>query len=193
MPAVPALRTWTVGELANAAELNANIRDPINFWRQPPMFLAYWNQAITNPINSIANDTWTLLTWAGGVLVDSEGGYSGSGGRITAVRSGLYDIRAQILYTTNTTGGRALKIERVTPGGTRTIIIESGAISSCSTDFAGIANVESSVRTGDFGYHLDAGDYIEVYTRQTSGGALTYIGHATEQYTWACMRWVALT
>lgn len=185
MTPVPTQRTWTPGELATAATLNSDVRNPVNFYRQRPMNLNYLiaNQSIT------PTDTWVLVDWSGGELVDSEGG--GSGGVITVVRSGLYDISMQGLFDTNTTGGRALKCERTTPGLVTTVITETGMISSCSTDFPGIANVETTVRLCDPGYYLDAGDTLRFYARQTSGGALNLDGHATEQYTWCCVRWVA--
>jgi len=188
VPAVPTLRTWVSGEMASAAILNSEIRDPANFYRRTPWFYG-WNN---NPSHiSVANNVWQAIPW-GNSTIDTENGYAGgSATQIAIVRAGLYEIRGQSLWATNTTGGRAMKVERIQGTSTRTVITETGMISSCSADFAGIANVETSVRLGDIGFYLDAGDRIEFFARQNSGGALHLLGHATEKWTWASARWVA--
>lgn len=186
---VPVLRTWAPGELATAAMLNNNVRDPAVFYKQRPMFLAYKLAASTQ---SLANATWTGVTWDLGTLIDSENMYPGSGDEITIVRPGLYDIRAQGLFATNVNGGRALGVDLVRANGTPVYgICSTGMISSCSTDYQGFHTYQTTVRLGDLGYYFGAGDKIKLMSCQTSGGNLDLLGNDTHNYTWICLRWVA--
>ena len=187
MGSVPVLRTWAPGELATAAMLNNNVRDPAVFYKQRPMFLArnLGNQSLTN-------STWTAVTWGLGTLVDSENMYPGSGSDITIVRPGLYDIRAQGFFAANTNGGRALGVDLVRANGTPVYgICSTGMISSCSNDFPGFHTYETTVRLGDLGYYFGAGDKIKLMACQTSGGNLDLVGDSTNNFTWICVRWVA--
>lgn len=168
--------------------LNSNVRDPASFFLSPPMCF------LTNTANlSIANDTWTLVTW-NVEIVDSENHHSvlSATGQINVIRTGLYDLRAIAWFAFDVDGGRAIKIERVTSGGTRTVLLESGAYSAMGLPDAGAVNVETAVQLGDSGVFLDAGDYLEVYVRHTAGASLNLLfDGTTNQLTWFAMRWVA--
>ena len=190
MVALPSLRTWSPGEMANAAMLNANVRDPVNFYRQPPMF---YGRLLTTV--SIANNAWTSVgSWF--TEVDTENGYPGGGTDITVRQTGTYDIRAIAFFAPNAAGTRACKIERIAAGsGTSYTMIEAGQVSSANDPDGlsgpGTATVDTTVRIGDPGYQLFAGDRVRMWVAQTSGGGLNLMGAANDTFTYFCMQWVA--
>jgi len=105
MGSVPVLRTWAPGELATAAMLNNNVRDPAVFYKQRPMFLArnLGNQSLTN-------STWTAVTWGLGTLVDSEDMYPGSGSEL---KDSLQRIPTEVARWASTWSGRTEPLSTV--------------------------------------------------------------------------------
>lgn len=190
MPAVPSLRTWSAGELATAAMLNANLRDPDLFCATMPHCL------VTNTANvSIPNTTWTAVTWNTEV-VDSENMHSvlSNTSIINIVRSGLYDVRGCGHFASDVDGSRGVKIEKIAAGsGVRTIVVESGAASSWSAPEGGSDAMATVVHAGDPGVFLGAGDQLEMSVIHSAGASLNLLGAYPDMYSWLSVRWVAVS
>jgi hypothetical protein len=105
---IPTLKTWNAGETVTAATLNANMRDPGNFYKAVPAAYAYMTAAAA---------ITTAATWQVVALdtenYDNDGMYTtGTPGRITIVTPGLYFIEGQVRYANVSSGTyRAARIQ----------------------------------------------------------------------------------
>jgi hypothetical protein len=108
---------------------------------------------------------------------DSDGMHSTSSntGRITATTAGLYSVRFNLAFAANATGIRTASLRK---NGTEVTFARTPATS------AGIAACG-----GAFDVYLAAGDYLELWGTQTSGGALASSAGASGTTMQA--RWVA--
>lgn len=157
MATVPVTRTWVAGEVVTAAHFNNNIRDVLNYLLAPPIFRARQTVA-----QSVANSTDTVITFTT-EDVDSAGGHSNSSNtsRYTYVYPGWMRHSGGICYVSNATGIRLLDWAKNGTGveGTRTILPAiSGFVHSMAARTEHI-----------FG---NVGDYVELRSLQSSGGAL---------------------
>lgn len=189
---VPVLRTWFTGEVANAAELNANIRDPLQFFlNRPYLFL-------TNTANvSIPASASTLLSW-NTELADTDGMHNtlSNPARVTVVTPGLYDIEVLLLFagtaTTDSTS-RAVQI-RLNAGGSSTggtRITDNRSTSATSAITGQTDTIESTVQVSAYQF-LNIGDTVEFFAFQDTAGALNLLCQASgDMWTYATMRWVA--
>ena len=186
--AIPSTRTWVPGDLATGPLLNSQIRDVVNFEKTRPR---YWTTL--NSDLSVANNTWTDVTWNGD-LHDSDDIHTGSSALITFVTNGLYDIRCQAMWAANTTGRRAVRIMDNAAG---TSIIHHGILSSIAapdgsayTGFTQDTSQEVSILR-----YCAAGFVLKVQVWQNSGGALALMGDlgASNIESYLSIRWVAST
>lgn len=195
MSAVPNQRDWAKGELATAATMNDNIRNPITFYRQRPIWIG---QKITNsPLGSSTG--YADLTWAlGESFPDSENMNVAGNTYITAVRPGLYVLEMQAVFDANAAGTRRVRIgvTRFSTGVFSTIY-DHGQGSSGAPSFlhggstAPQTNEETTVQAHDPGTYLATGDKVFFGVGQNSGSTLNVQGNTFGGFTWACARWVA--
>jgi hypothetical protein len=193
----PSMRTWTPGELATSVLLNAQIRDPISFARQRP------HHFLTNTANISHTTTgaWQAITW-NTEIPDEPNGHGTANSFITCQVSGLYDIRCQVLWQANATGGRALRLINhgaTSIGGVATngTLVHVGMMSSCMTpDGAAFTlNTVESAQEVSCKRLLQAGDAVRVEAFQNSGGALNMLADyaATQIHSYFSLRWLAST
>ena len=194
MVAFPALRTWTPGDLATNTLLNAQVRDTAKFMKAVP------HHHVTDTANiSIPNNTWTAITWNTD-LVDDPDGHGLSNSFITCQIAGLYDIRCQVEWSANATGGRAIRLINhgsTSIGGvtTNNSLVHVGMMSSCMTPdgAAWTGNTVDSAQEVSCKRSLQAGDAIRVEAWQNSGGALNIMRDYTNThiYSYFSLRWIA--
>lgn len=178
---VPAPRTWVVS-FVDEEDLNDEIRDPLLFLLGTPRVGVY-----KSGDGSLANDTWDEINF-NAEAYDSHGAHDNStnNSRIGVPESGLYDIRISVEFEANATGSRRVNVRKNAAGSqTSGTSLRFKVVNAV----AGAGN-ETTVDMS-FEAQLVAGDYIEVFCHQTSGGPLDVIG--TLDGTAASIRWVAKT
>jgi hypothetical protein len=155
----PSQRTWSVGDIVTAAEMNANVRDSVNFLAAVPLFIALQQTA-----QSIANASGggTPLNFAdvSGVIVDSYNGHSTSSNpsRYAAQVAGWYKVEGRSGWVPSGTG---LRIAGTSVNGT----VQKYGTAAPVAGSNWIASVSDIL-------FLNVGDYVEVLGYQTSGAAL---------------------
>jgi hypothetical protein len=177
--AIPTVRDWAATEAITEAKLD-EISTALNFLLAPPRTYAY-----KSADGSLANTTWDAIN-LGVEAYDSHAAHDNSTNntRLTAPETGLYTITAHLTFATNSGGVRGLDIRMnanaVQTGGTDiALVIIAG---NGTTEARLIASVDRQ---------LTAGDYIEVFAYQSSGGALNVLGGQAN--TFLSFRWVSRT
>lgn len=170
MGTIPTTPTFTAGEKLTAAELE-QINDAVDFWALTPRCYAY-----QSTIQSLTNNTWAAITLDAEVYDIVQSGdtvshdLSTDNSRIYVRTAGKYELSGQVQVASNATGYRAAQIRLnaagSSAGGTGLAVNYQGAISGVSTS-VNVIPVEAS---------LNAGDYIELFGLQNSGGALNTVG-----------------
>lgn len=154
---VPSPRTFTVGEVEAAAYFNA-ARDALTYLLNTP--LAILNQANAQ---SIANATPVAIAYDG-TFLDTYGGHSNvtNNSRYTAQVTGWYYVKAGVVWAASAAGNRAIQIYKngVAYTYSWTAVPAAGTFND--------PGVETSALV-----QLNAGDYVEAFTTQNSGGALS--------------------
>lgn len=155
---VPSPITWTASQKVTSAQMNSNVRDPVNFFLGVPKAVLKQTSG-----QSIANATETALTWnAEDLDNDNAHSVSTNTSRFTCQTAGWYLATAHVTWSANTTGVRWLVHQ----------------INGFNTSRYGLCQV-NAVGTGDTALgsttvlHLNANDYAEVIVYQNSGGALS--------------------
>lgn len=119
------------------------------------------NQSITTAtLTALSPDTLDFDTdvyWAAGTPT-----------RLTAPRAGKYTVGCSILWDSSTTGNRSVYVVKNGVTGTRL------AGEQMAANASGILNIATTL-------NLVAGDYVEFYVNQNSGGSVNVV--ATEQIT----------
>lgn len=167
---VPALRTWTPGEIVTAAMLNGNVRDAVGFVLAPPAAVLRSTAA-----QSIPNNSWTSLTM-NTEDVDNDGGHSTvtNPSRYTAQTAGWWRVNGGTMtFAGNNTGtrGTRLTVNGVAVAASRNLVVASAAI-AVSVPLVGIE------------VYLDVGQYMEMQAFQDvstpAGAALSTLATPVE-------------
>lgn len=159
MPALPGLpRTWVAGEYPTAAQMNAELRDSVNFLANPPAVRAYHNvnQSAANGVRIVlALNSERYKTSGYPTMHDNVTNNS----RITIVVAGIYTVIGNLEWAgVNATGVRQAEIRL------------NGATHLAITSVPAASSVQPlTVATT---YKLGIGDYVELTGFQNSGGAL---------------------
>jgi len=153
---VPSPRTATVGETETGGYENS-FRDALNFLLNPPIC-----NATQNTLQTLTTAVWTALT-LDATVVDSYGGHSNStnNSRYTAQVAGWYMAFAAACFASNATGWRGVRLAK---NGTAF----AGAATEVGTNPTGVCTIASPSAI----VFLNAGDYLEAYGFQNSGGNL---------------------
>lgn len=162
----PSQRTWNVADIVTAAEMNANVRDSVNFLANVPIFLGYQITAQT-----IANSAFGYLFFDGSI-VDTYGGHSTvtNNHLYVAQVPGWYMIDGIAGWTPNGTGRRitSIWVNGVEDGYSRGEYPPSAtASSSCNCPAAGMP------------VFLNTGDNVALKVFQSSGGNLSTAANAS--------------
>ena len=178
--AVPSQGTVAVGDKVTASLWNDDVRDAVNFLISPPRVKVY-----KTANQSIANAAYACLTWnAEAFDTDTMHDNATSNSRITFTTAGTYQVTLNCLWANNSTGLRNHTIEKngTTTQGSGTTIIEPFAIQPVAATHSG-ASISVSAS-------FVAGDYIQAFVFQNSGGALNLAGNS-ESHSSFSARWVA--
>lgn len=152
--ALPIPYTWQPGDTGNAAILNGQIRDPVTFLLNPPMF-----QADQTSGQSVANNTPSVIQ-LNNLLLDSYGGWNASTWTYTIPVAGWWKADMALQWAGNATGVRYCQL---TQNGTASTI----AIAQIPASGTGVLTCDISIPV-----QAAAGDTITMRGNQTSGGSL---------------------
>jgi hypothetical protein len=178
--AIPTVRDWTATEIVTEAKLD-EISTALNFLLAPPRCYAY-----KTANGSLAHATWDALS-LNAEAYDSGGIHdnASNNSRLVAPETGLYEVKGNITYDINTNGLRGLNIRKnaasVQTAGTSLIMLTPDANGTSET------RVSSSVD-----HQMTAGDYLEIFAYQNSGGGLAVMG-GTAGLSFLSIRWVSRT
>ena len=168
MGTIPTISTFAAGPVITATQMNS-VKAAVDFWANPPRCYAYRNGAA-----SLANytTTWTAIDLDAEVDEYVQSGDTQSHdnttnpSRVFIRTSGKYEISGAIEYNTNATGYRSAMVRKNSAGvdtaGTLIVTNTQGAVNGA------ITSVPLPVVYQSF----TAGDHIELFGRQTSGGSL---------------------
>jgi hypothetical protein len=169
--AVPVPRTYVASEFVTATILNADIRDVNNFQLEPPRCFAYRNadKSTSNGVTTVYDMDLELF--------DSHTAHSlvTNNSRLIAPEPGIYLALCQAKWAANATGSRRIQLRKNAAGNpvSGTLVFDTANLPSSGN--IGFAH-------GSVHVQLSSGDYIEMFTEQTSGGALNVIGGPGESY-----------
>lgn len=154
---VPLPRTFTPGETEVASFFNA-IRDALSFVLNKPKVIAYQ----VTP-QSFTNGTGAPLAMDG-TFVDNYGAHSNvtNNTRLTAQVPGLCHLKGNAVWASNASGNRTLQL------------FKNGVAWPYSFSAAPAAGVFNDSGSEVSAYiPMLAGDYVELFPSQNSGGALS--------------------
>lgn len=122
MATVPSPRTWAPAEIPTATHFNADIRDPVNFYKRPPATIVKATTTV-----SIASETWTVVSWNDTDVVDTDAIHDPAvnNSRLIAVTAGWYHFFAHVRWgaVADNIGLRGLQVRKnsggAVAGGTR--------------------------------------------------------------------------
>lgn len=179
MATVPSQRTWVAAETPTAAHFNTNVRDAVNFLLSPPRCRAFQGAAqtlTTATLTAVTLDSEDTDTGPGGVA-DPLHSTAVNTSRMTIVTPGRYRVIASSAFASNATGYRECTIKRT-----------------------GTTVAQSRHQAANGGVHIEqcvdevlcvAGDYIEMFAAQSSGGNLALIAGTAN--TFLHVVWVSTT
>ena len=159
MSTVPSQRTWVAGEVVTASELNANVRDAINFVITPPMAILRQTVAQT-----IAFNSWASITFDTEDL-DRDNGHSTvtNTSRYTCQTQGYYLCSGMVAFASNATGRR---LTHWTVNGTA---LNASRSESQTITVTSATDAVNAVTRPIF---MNVGDYLELQGWQDTGGNL---------------------
>lgn len=169
--AVPVPRTYVASEFVTSTILNGDIRDVHNYLLEPPRCFAYRN-ADKSTSNGVMTPYDMDLE-----LYDSHTAHSTvtNNSRLIAPDPGIYGAKFQAKWAANVTGSRQVQIRKNAAGNPA-----SGTLVFETADEPSAGNI--GFVNGTVDVQLSASDYIEMFTSQSSGGALNVLGGSGESY-----------
>lgn len=176
MGTIPTQAAFVAGAKLTAAQLN-QMRAVDDFWALTPRCSAH-----QSAVQSIPNNVYTVLTFDAEVYDIVQSGDSPShdlvtnNSRLVIRTTGKYEITGQYQAATNVTGYRAAQVRLNAAGnpaaGTLLTVNQQSPVTGASTSVP-LVPVEVA---------LTAGDYIEMFAIQNSGGALNTVPGAGVTY-----------
>lgn len=168
MGTIPTIPTFSAGAVLTAAQLN-QVKSTVDFWALPPQCFAYRSAALTITTSNV----WQIIPFDAEIFDIVQSGdspmhdNSTNNARIYIRTSGKYEISGACEFFANNTGARTAKIN-LNSGGS-----ESGGtmLVTQTQDNTGSTTI-TSVSVPTVTVPLNAGDYVEMFVRQISGGSL---------------------
>lgn len=163
MGTIPTTPSFTAGEKLTAAKLE-QVCDAVDFWALTPRCYAY-----RSVVQSISTATYTAVDLDAEVYDIVQSGDTASHStstdpsRIYVRTAGKYEIAGQVMFNANATGAR---IAQVRLNGVGTVLSES------SQQAITTVGIDTGVPFPTVELALTAGDYIELFAYQGSGGNL---------------------
>lgn len=180
--AVPNPKTWTAGEFVDDVELNLELRDALLWLLDPPRCKVRQTTTAT----SLTTAVWGLV---GNLDVeDYDAGGGGVAGHSTVTNPSRYTIQAgaagtyecfgAVSFAGNAAGrrGAEFRVNGTTMNASQVLLPASVATALC-------------VPARTIRLPLVAGDYVELFGFQDSGGSLSTVVTADQQSGWE-IRWV---
>lgn len=178
--AAPSPKTWSVNEDLTAAGLNLELRDALNFLLNPPRVKVFRSANLT-----VSNTTWTLATWNSEAWdTDTMHSTSSNTSRLVATTAGVYTVTVIAQWAADGVGARYISVEKNAGG------VRAAGTSILLDHAAAPVNASYNAQPVTFDVSLAAGDYIEAWVYQASGGSLALVG-AGEDRSSMSMRWVS--
>ena len=171
MGVIPTIATATAGTVATAAYMNS-IKAASDFWALTPRAYVY-QSSVTSVANSAAS--WTLLPFQAEVFDIVQSGDSPmhdtttDPSRVYIRTTGKYEINGQVQIVLNSVGYRAAQVRLNAAGsgsGGTQLALNVVDASSAALVSLPIPTVEVA---------LTAGDYVEAFVQQNSGGSLNTV------------------
>lgn len=164
---VPVIPTLASGAVVTSAHMNT-IKAADDFWANTPRCLAYptGTQTFTTGVYAplaLGAEVYDIVQSGDAPMHDNTTNNS----RIFIRTPGKYEISAQILWDVNTTGSRSLQIRKNAAGSI------SGGTQVMVTNNSTIATFATAVQSPVWEEEFSAGDYVEMFGFQNSGGNLT--------------------
>lgn len=155
---VPVPASVVPGTFMTAALWNANVYNGLTFLLNPPDFVGVQNTA-----QSIPSGAWTAVSLDTS-QIDSYGGHSNvtNSSRYTAQVAGWYTCCGVSEMATNASGDRAVRLQ-----------VNGTAVKGAAALVGPYSGNGVALPTPTRDVYLNVGDYVEVATFQTSGGALS--------------------
>lgn len=167
--AAPVQRTWVVGEVVTASEMNSNVRDAVNWVLGGSAGRRASFRVWQNLGQNITNGVATVLKYDT-VGEDTDSGYSAATGIWTCAQAGLYLIVGGLTWASGTTGARDFVIQTsASPAVTWSPLI-NGA-------FDGTGRTHSVLFT-----RLAAGTQVSAVVTQTTSGVIATNGGTAQTY-----------
>lgn len=170
MGTVPTPPTFVAGAVLTAAQLN-QLGTVLTFVENPPQCSAYHSSASTTTtatwlVVPLQSETYDVVQSGDTPAHDNTTNPS----RIYFRTAGKYEIAGQITFAFNSTGTRQAEVKLnaggVESAGTQLFFTVQGAVGS---------SVQTAVPIVPFVITVAAGDYIEVFAYQDSGGNLALV------------------
>lgn len=184
MGAVPILRTWSVGEVATAAELNSNVRDAINFLLSVPRCIVTRSTSLTvNPGAAPSAIGFDVET------VDNDTMHASSNSSMQVHTAGMYECFIQVHYNALTGQGETaycfvgFQLNGSTWG-------TGSWVTQDVRCFSGNAGFGTSCQVG-LDLKMNSGDQVSFFVAQTGSASVSInSGNFGSQ---ATLQWVATT
>lgn len=161
------------------ADLNQEVRDPLNFLLAPPRAFAYRSAAL-----SLTNGAWTLIGLDAEIYdpyTPAAHDNATNNSRLVAAETGLYTVNLKVRFGADTTGtARRFELRKNAAGSQvgGTLVTTQAVTSTIS--FSTTINETLDVQ-------LNAADYLELFANQNSGVTLGLVTGSDS--TFLQMRW----
>ena len=166
MATVPTPYHFTAGSIPTASAMNGGLESALSFLLNPPCCSIYQSAS-----GSVATATWTRVLWDSEHYdTDTMHSTSSNTGRITFNTSGLYRLTIDAFWDSSSTGGRGVNLTKNNAGShdAANVVLSDGFD-------AGVGST-NQLQSVAIDRRFTAGDYIEMWVYQSSGGALNFQG-----------------
>lgn len=168
----PVQRTWQQSEVVSADLLNSNIRDAIGYLLAPPRCIIY----AANPASVPTQGTPTVFSWDTQLTNTDSMWNAQAPTKITFNTPGVYQIRGYLHYPYVSGTGVEFHIGFASnAGGLWPVAGSPNRLCEDTRQASGNNSLGSSIWIGGL-FPFNQGDYIEMFTAQTSPGGLAPAG-----------------
>jgi hypothetical protein len=168
----PVQKTWYPNQTVSAGALNQNVRDAVNYLLAPPRCIIY----ASNPAQVAAQGTPSVFSFDS-YLTDTDNMWDPQNPTaITFNTPGVYQIRGYLHYPYISGNGVEFHIGfAVNASGLWPIIGAPNRLCEDTRQSSGVSAFGTSCWTGGL-FQFNQGDYVQLFTAQTSSGALAPAG-----------------
>lgn len=184
MGTVPTVATFTAGGVVTSTWLNT-VKSATDFLLSPPAAFVFHSASIT-----LSHATYAVIPMGGEAYEVVQAGdsemhsTSTNNSRVYVRTSGKWQISAQLGFAVNSAGDRLLNVRKNAAGSI------GGGVSLYVGTTAPLTGQLTTAITPTLTVDLVAGDYVELFGRQNSGGNLATSTGA--EYTFLQLRWVGV-